>query len=304
MRTHKRFIFSIGALALLAAAPAAHADRGRNPLAGQPAVRHRVEMRKLRFEITPQFLVSMNQPYLVGIGGGVNLQFHITDWLGIGASFHYTHNLEAPLVGRVLEALPPGADRPPETYTGVNDPAAGLKQPSKQIFKDHLIGPKMLGSLYATLTPIGGKFSLFNTLFANYDFYGLAGVGIAILDTPLSSGLAAYPDTDGKMRTINAEAQATLNDVNLQSPSIFTGLRFAGQIGIGAHIYFNHWIGLQLEVRDFIYKSNPGGLDVTTSDNNKDGSPVLSSDDEYIVNNLYFGLGLSIMLPPKAKISR
>ena len=54
MRT-QRFIFSVGALALLAAP--AHADRGRNPLAGQPAIRHRVEMRKLRFEVTPQLLM-------------------------------------------------------------------------------------------------------------------------------------------------------------------------------------------------------------------------------------------------------
>jgi len=39
-------------------------------------------MRKLRFEITPQFLVSINQDYKHSFGPGANLQFHITDWLG------------------------------------------------------------------------------------------------------------------------------------------------------------------------------------------------------------------------------
>src|SRR4051812_37240105 len=117
MQTQTRFILSVGALALLASP--AHAE-GRNPLAGQPAIRHRVEMRKLRFEISPQFLVSMNQPYLIGVGGGANLQFHLTDWLGIGASFHYTTNIEAPLVGRISAALP-------ESYAQASDPAAGLR---------------------------------------------------------------------------------------------------------------------------------------------------------------------------------
>ncbi len=295
MQTQTRFILSVGALALLASP--AYAE-GRNPLAGQPAIRHRVEMRKLRFEITPQFMLSVNQPYLIGIGGGAAIQFHFTDWLGLGASFHYTTNIASPLEGRVEEALPP-------LYAATTDPSAGLKQPSKQMFRDHLIGPNMLIGIYGTLTPIGGKFSLFNSLFANYDFYGIIGFALANLTTPLSSGATSYPDTSGMMRQVNATPLTSGNDVNLQTADPFTGIRPAGVIGIGVHIYFNHWIGMNLELRDYMYKSNPGGLDVATTDNNtKDNSPVLSSDDEYLVHNLYFGVGITLMLPPTAKISR
>ena len=149
MQTHTRFILSVGALALLAGS--AHAE-GRNPLAGQPAIRHRVEMRKMRFEVSPQFVMSVNQPYLIGIGGGAALQFHLTDWLGIGASFHYTANLAAPLAGRVEEALP-------NFYASATDPSAGLRQPSKQMFRDHLVGPQMLIGLYGTLLPGKAKHS-------------------------------------------------------------------------------------------------------------------------------------------------
>jgi len=296
MQTQTRFILSVGALALLAS-PAAYAE-GRNPLAGQPAIRHRVEMRKMRFEISPQFLMSVNNPYLIGVGGGAALQFHITDWLGIGASFHYTANLESPLGGRIEEALP-------AAYAATTDPAAGLRQPSKQIFRDHVVGPNMLIGIYGTLTPIGGKFSLFNALFANYDFYGIVGAGIVNLTNPLSSGVTTYTDAGGSTRTINDSATASGNDVNLQNPATpFTGIRGAGVFGIGVHIYFNHWIGLNLELRDYLYKSNHGGLDVNTTDNLSDNSPVLSGDDEYYVNNLYFGIGLTLMLPPSAKLSR
>jgi hypothetical protein len=106
------------------------------------------------------------------------------------------------------------------------------------------------------------------------------------------------------MRAVNATALTTANDVNLQAPDPFTGLRPAGLFGIGVHMFFNDFIGLNLELRDYMYKSNPGGLDVSTADNNTDNSPVLSAQDEFIVNNLYFGIGLTFMLPPGAKTSR
>ena len=307
MRTHMRIILSFGALALLAAP--AHADRGRNPLAGQPAIRPRVEMRKMRLEITPKFTISANQPFLIGFGGGANIRFHLTDWLAIGGSYHYTANVASPLVGRISEALP-------DTYAvrtttpATDDPTAGLRQPSKDIFKDHLIGPTLgMWSAHLALTPMGGKFSLFNALFANYDFYGTVGIGGVILGTPLSSGATSYTvrtDSAGGMssRAVNETALSAGNDVNLQSSTPFVGHRIAGVFGIGTHIFFNDFIGLNLELRDYMYKANPGGLDVKTTDSNSDGTGVLSDQDEYIVNHLYFGVGLTIMIPPSAKLSR
>ena len=70
--------------ALLAgAASSASAEHRRNPLAGQPAIRDRVEMRKLRFEISPAFLVDINQDSKHAFGPGAHLVFHITDWLSL-----------------------------------------------------------------------------------------------------------------------------------------------------------------------------------------------------------------------------
>lgn len=304
MRNKTLLVLSVSALALAVSSAPARAERGRNPLAGQPAIRHRVEMRKLRFEVSPQLMLSINQPYLIGVGGGANLQFHVTDWLGIGASFHYMGNVASPLEGSVESALYD------PTRTGAMKPPDVLKQPTAEQFKGHLVGPNLLGAVYATLTPIGGKFALFNALFANYDFYGLVGFGIANLDTP-------FP-CSGSTETgcPNPVALATGNDVNKQQPAPFTGIRPGGVVGIGTHFFFNHWLGLQLELRDYFYKSNPGGLDVKTTDQASavgangqkltltDRSPVLTGDDEYMVNTLYFGIGLTFMLPPTAKISR
>lgn len=304
MKTHMRIILSLGALA--AVASSAHADRGRNPLAGQPAIRHHTEMRKMRLEITPQVLVSTNQPFLISVGAGANLRFHLTDWLAIGGSFHYNAlNAEAPLVGRITEALPDSYAIRSST-PATDDPTAGLRQPSKAMFRDHLIGPTSMWSAHVALTPIGGKFSLFNAAFANYDFYAMVGMGGMILGAPLSSGATSYLVRTDAAGTTSMRGTDTKigTDVNLQPVDPFTGHRIAGVFGIGAHIFFNDFIGLNFELRDYMYKANPGGLDVSTKDNNPDGSGVLSDQDEYLVNHLYFGLGLTIMIPPTAKVSR
>ena len=89
------------------------------------------------------------------------------------------------------------------------------------------------------------------------------------------------------MRAVNATALTAANDVNLQAPDPFLGLRPAGLFGIGVHMFFNNFIGLNLELRDYLYKSNRVA-DVSTADNNTDNSPVLSAQDEFIVSNLYF----------------
>src|SRR5258708_2191572 len=80
--TTRRKLTVIAPLLVLGAS-AAHADR-RNVLEDQPEIRHKVEMRKARFEITPSFVMSINQDFRHFVGAGIVLQMHITDWLGIG----------------------------------------------------------------------------------------------------------------------------------------------------------------------------------------------------------------------------
>ena len=61
-------------------------------------------MRKLRFEVTPQFVTSINQDYKHAFGPGINLQFHLTDWLAIGVQGVYTLNTDTALEDKVRGA--------------------------------------------------------------------------------------------------------------------------------------------------------------------------------------------------------
>jgi hypothetical protein len=77
----------------------------------------------------------------------------------------------------------------------------------------------------------------------------------------------------------------------------FAGMKIGGMIGVGAHVFFNDWIGMELELRDYIVGANPGGLDVNAD-------RKLTKDDEGPQNNIFFGAGITLMLPPRAKITR
>lgn len=256
----------------------------RNPLAGAPAIRHKVELRKLRFEVTPQFITSTNQDYRNAFGPGINLQFHITDWLGVGVAGNYTFNSNTPLEDRVRGQLPDERTGATYTYPG--------PQPTLQIHDQHVLNVSALASAYVSITPWAGKFALFSAAFASYDFFVNAGVGfVYYTQNGCCSHIEQHPTADDQAKGLN------FSDPNTQDGKIFAGLKVGGMIGVGVHIFFTEWMALQLELRDYIVKANPGGLDTN-------GDRVLNSDDEGPQNNIFFGAGLSFMLPPRAKISK
>jgi outer membrane beta-barrel protein len=275
MRTRLLPLLVLLALPTLLPEATARAER-RNPLAGQPAVRRRILMRKLRFEVTPQFVTSINQDYKHAFGPGINLQFHLTDWLAIGVQGAYTLNANTGLEDKVRAALP---TTPYNSYSG--------PQPNLQIHDEHVMGITAIFSAYAQITPFYGKIAFFSALFMNYDLYVNGGVG--------------FVDYTSKCCTIvnvanKPNSNAAMDDPNTQNGH-FDGLKIGGQIGVGAHVYFNEWFGLQFELRDYIVGANPGGLDVN-------GDRKLNSGDEGPQNNIFFGVGLTFMLPPGARQSR
>ena len=276
MRTRLLPLLVLLALPTLLPETAAHADR-RNPLEGQPAVRRRFLMRKLRFEVTPQFVTSINQDYKHAFGPGINLAFHLTDWLAIGVQGVYTLNADTALEDKVRDAL-----KPLGAYNSYSGP-----QPNLQIHDDHVMGINAIFSAFAQVTPFYGKIAFFSALFVNYDLYINGGIGFV----NYTSHCCSPVDVTGKPNS--SVGQSDPNTLN----GHFDGLKIGGEVGIGAHIYFNEWFGLQFELRDYIVGANPGGLDVN-------GDRKLDSQDEGPQNNLFFGVGLTFMLPPSARISR
>ncbi len=63
------------------------------------------------------------------------------------------------------------------------------------------------------------------------------------------------------------------------------------------HVFFNDWMALDISLHNYAYVDNPSGLDFN-------GDRRVDGGDDRVLSHLFFGVGLSFYLPPKAKISR
>lgn len=287
MRTMSKTLPVAALLVATALCGQAVAERPESPLIKEPAIRKRLEMRRMRFEITPHFAISMNQAYKHAFGPGLTLQFHFLDWLGIGVEGSYLFNSRTALEDKVRKTLP---------NTDVADYDPPGPQPNLRIHDEHVLGINAKASVYAVITPFSGKFAMFSAAFLKYDMYAVVGLGLVnYVQSPKCCSRVDL-DASGKQITTDSTGKP-ITDPNVQDASIFAGLKVGGMFGFGIHMYFNNFIGLQLEMRDYIVTSNPGGGDANADRN-------LTKKDATVQNNLFFGLGLTVLVPPSPKVTR
>ncbi|MBC8131374.1 MAG: hypothetical protein H7X95_00225 [Deltaproteobacteria bacterium] len=244
----------------------AHAQR-RSPLADAPAIRKRVELRETRLQIGAGIGSTINQTFYHGVLANVHLGFHITDWLsvsGMGA-FNVT-SLSTGFREELITSLP--ADMPP-----AND----FRAPTKAAANVSINKPSMLFGGQVELTPFAGKFATFGALFAHYDFYvfgGAAGVNL----------VAANSGPPAPCSGANAET------------CLVSGWKVGGTFGAGFHSFFNNFLALNVELRDFMIKDNPAGRDVN-------GDGFSNNSDLTWTSHLMATIGLAMFLPSTAAIS-
>lgn len=210
----------------------------RSPLLDAPAVRNRVEMRDMRFELGAGVGAQLNPAYYNAIMLNVRLAFHLNDWLGISAmgSFNLTKNMRTTLAN--------------ELHSSLEQPSAEPRSPShNEAFSSMNRIDYMIGA-HLEATPFTGKFGLFGKLFANYDFYMFLGPGFATLSTPDWDPAFCEQGPCGPVK----------------------GTKVGLSFGVGMHTFFNKVIALDIALRDMMFKDNPAGRDVngdkliTTSD--------------------------------------
>src|SRR5689334_10087561 len=73
-----------------------------SPLEGQPAVRHKYELRASRFEITPTFEASISAYFKHTLSGGLKLEYHINDYLSISAMGFYGASVNTGLMDQIV----------------------------------------------------------------------------------------------------------------------------------------------------------------------------------------------------------
>jgi outer membrane beta-barrel protein len=269
-----RHILSVTALLVAASAAGrqgqAEAAR-RNPLEGQPAIRHRLELRKLRFEATPFAGFTMLQDFNNTILGGAKLGFHVFDWLSINGIFAGGTAVGTGLKDTVLQTL-----RAPGGGCGAVGPGPIMDVCLAEQAMNYIA---WFGAAEAELRPFGGKFSLFGKGFFHYDLY--FGMGMAFVG--LKNKLPQQPaDCSG-----SAVNQFGCNQ----------GMKIGPTGAIGLQMFFNDWIALNLEYRFIYIKDNQAGRDTnrdrTVNDND------LKYDGKSVIT-----VGAAIFFPTTAAISK
>lgn len=92
---HTALLLVLGLLPLSASA------KRVSPLEGQPAVRHKHELRSGRFEIGPAFSISMNRYVRHAFTVGAKLEYHINDYFSVGANMEYGIGFDTSITGEL-----------------------------------------------------------------------------------------------------------------------------------------------------------------------------------------------------------
>jgi outer membrane beta-barrel protein len=202
----------------------------------------------------------------------LKLEYHLSDKWSIGVVGVASASLNTSLVNKIEGTL----------TANPTDP----REPTETEYEDHLNSMPFHGAAYVSLTPWYGKLAAFSAAYVAFDFYFQAGVAFAMLQSNCPANVCS--DTNPGVGS-NADENPN-ND-----PPLNSGGRLGLYLGGGVHVFLNDFLALDLTVRDYAFSDNPSGADY-----NADlfvGSSKTLGDDDRFLNHLFFGAGLSIMLP-------
>jgi outer membrane beta-barrel protein len=290
MKTHS-VLAVVAAFAVSGAvSPLAHADRRQNSLAADVAVRHRRLLVKNRFEFAPLFESTINADFRHVLGGGAKLEYHLGDMLSIGAIGVGSTSLDTKLVDKIVPTLMTQAQKDQMVGMGLN-----VREPSKDEFLDRLNTMPFHGAVYASLTPWYGKLAAFGQAYVAFDFYFQAGIAFAQLKSDCPVTICSDPSPGQSRpdpRNPNDTIAADLNPNN--DPPLNSGGRVGLYLGGGIHVFLNDFLALDLTVRDYAFTDNPSGADFNAD-------LFVSTADNRFLHHLFFGAGISVMLPTAVK---
>ena len=283
----KALLLSLVGLASLipSLAGSAAAERRSNGLSKDVAVRHRRLLVKQRFEAAPLFESTINAEFQHVVGGGIKLEYHLSDMLSIGGIGVFSKNINTKLTDRIVPTL----EGTPNDMT---------REPSQDEFTQHLNSMPVHGAGYVSLTPWYGKLAAFSQAYVAFDFYFQAGISFAQLK---SSCNVCDDPAPGQSRPGGPNGEMLPPDNNPNNdPPLNSGSRVGLYLGGGIHVFLSDFLALDLTVRDYAFSDNPSGADYN-ADLFVGKNAQTGDDDNRFLHHLFFGAGVSILFPTAVK---
>jgi len=291
--TKRHLLAALGAgLGLLAFTETAQAQEIllTGPLAGAPAVRELRLYRQGRVEISPGVSFTILDEYRRTILPGLQINYNITDWLGIGLWGGLGIKLtDAALSEHIQEVngaracqMHRAAGEPPTTDCRLTAVNLGVN------FLDQIASINwMVTAPQVTFVPFRGKLSLFSKIYTDTEIFFFAGLGII----GLTERAECTIPSGGKPCAYNFD---TASRVAL-GPSFGFGLSF----------FVNSWNSFGIEYRALPFAWNTGGFDTAGGGRDKsfpDGQ--INGDDRKFIFNQLFTARWNFYLPLKYRLSQ
>jgi outer membrane beta-barrel protein len=287
MSMKKHTILAVVALAALSTE--AYAERRTNSLATDVAVRRRRLLVKNRFEFAPLFESTVNADFRHIVGGGAKLEYHLGDMLSIGLIGVGSTALNTKLVDKIVPSLDTQAEKQQKVMAGMF-----IREPSQEELLDRLNTMPLHGAAYVSLTPWYGKLAAFGQAYVAFDFYFQAGLSFASLKSDCPSTICSDPSPGvSRLDPMTGDTIPPDNNPN-NDPPLNSGSRVGLYLGGGIHVFLNDFLALDMTVRDYAFTDNPSGADFNAD-------LFVSDADNRFLHHLFFGVGISVMLPTTVK---
>lgn len=300
----KRFAFALVVLAGLSAAPLAPRASAQElevegPLAGAPAVIGMRVYRDMRFQIQAHTTMTLLDEFSRAILAGGQLQFHVTDWLGVGVWGGFAvANLDTQLATEV------------EAKGETNDSNV-LSLPDRANLTSQLGRIKWMAAPQVTFIPLRGKMGMFESVFVDTDLYVFGGLGLAGIDERMQitedtriNGTHPCANVAGGINDLASRKARCADTQTVTSRTAVTAT-----FGVGLSMYVAEWMALTLEWRAMPFAWNTSGTDEACSaDRTTWGAPCrgdqpdgrIDDADQLPHFNQMFTLGFAFYLPADA----
>ncbi|MEM9195137.1 MAG: hypothetical protein AAGF12_38550 [Myxococcota bacterium] len=258
------------------------------PLAGAPACRNCRIYREGRFQLQPFIGFTLQDEFTRTIPLGLQINYHFTDWLGIGLWGAWSGiNLDTGLTSEV--------ESQGETTTRNR-----LSLPNRQGFPEQIGQIDFMAALQLTFIPLRGKLALFQKAFIDADFYVFAGFAIAGVTE------RAEVSTEGDFNPglcDNLNPNPAVPDICDQSQvADESRIALAPTFGVGLMLMVNEFFGISFEWRGLPFSWNTSGTDEAGPDGEfPDG--LINSDDRIFHFNHMVNIGFAFYLPVAARVS-
>lgn len=285
MATKRMFFVVVAALALFATSTptvaAAQDIDVSGPLAGAPAVMRMRVYREGRFQVQLHSSMTLQDEFTRAVLVGGQLNYHLTDWLGIGVWGGFAlAQLQTSLTDEIAAK-------------GSTNERNTLSLPSNENFPDQIGEIKYVGAIQATFIPLRGKLGLFEKLFVDTDFYVFGGAAFV--------GLEERADVNGGI--CGLIGGTTIPQPCLISQSTRASrTAIAPTFGAGLSLYMADFLAMTVEWRALPFSWNTSGTDEAGAGGLFADGQVDDQDRLFHFNHM-FTLGFAFYLPFEPAIS-